>query len=74
MQLFNEKYADLVNLLQTAFNCPSPDQQEQAAAAYELALSSMRSLPGIANTIIKKAKEKHIKAGIPFQYALPAVS
>jgi hypothetical protein len=34
----------------------------------------MRSLPGIANTIIKKAKEKHIKAGIPFQYALPAVS
>lgn len=74
MKLFNEKYTDMINSLHQAFNCPSPEQQEQAAAAYDQAVSNMRSLPGIANTIIQKAKASNIKGGIPFQYAGPTVS
>lgn len=74
MKRFNESYTNMINLLHTAFNCPSADRQEQAAAAYEQALGIMRNMPNIANAIVQRAKASGIKAGIPFEYGGPSVS
>jgi len=74
MKRFNENYTRMINSLQTAFNCPSPQQQEQARAAYDLAVGNMRSMPNIAANIIQKAQEGGIKAGVPFEYAGPHTS
>ena len=71
MKRFNENYTNMVNLLHEAFNCPSPEQQEQAAAAYQQALDNMRNMPNIATAIVQKAQESSIKAGVPFEYTGP---
>jgi len=71
MKRFNESYTNTVNLLHEAFNCPSPEQQEQAAAAYQQALDNMRNMPNIATAIVQKAQESGIKAGVPFEYTGP---
>lgn len=68
MKRFNEKYTVMIDGLQAAFNCRDPEQEPQAKAAYEEAVSAMRDLPGISDSIISKAKEAGVKAGIPFQY------
>ncbi|MFN0126727.1 MAG: ferritin-like domain-containing protein [Verrucomicrobiales bacterium] len=68
MKRFNEKYTAMIDGLQAAFNCPSPEQEPVATAAYDEAISAMRDMPGIAGAIIRKAKEANIKAGLPFQY------
>ena len=31
MKRFNEKYTKMINLLQVAFNCPAPEQQERGS-------------------------------------------
>jgi rubrerythrin len=69
MKRFNEKYTKMVNLLQAAFNCPRPDQQDQALAAYNEAIGIMRGLGNTAGLIVQKAQAQKIKAGIPFEYA-----
>jgi rubrerythrin len=74
MKRFNEKYTKMINSLQSAFNCPSPDQQDQALAAYDNAISIMQSIGNTAGLIVQKAQESGIKAGIPFEYAEPATS
>jgi rubrerythrin len=74
MRRFNEKYTRMINLLQDAFNCPSPEQQGQAVAAYGEALQIMRTIAITTSLIIQRAQEKEIKAGIPFEYAGPAMS
>lgn len=71
LKRFNENYTKMVNFLQEAFNCPGPQQEEQAAAAYDQAVSVMRNMPNIATAIVQKAQENSIKAGMPFEYAGP---
>jgi hypothetical protein len=72
MKLFNDKYSSMINSLHQAFNCPGPEQQEQAAEAYAQALDTMRTMPNVATAIIQKAKEKNIKAGLPFEFTGPS--
>lgn len=74
MKRFNEKYTKMVNLLQAAFNCPSPDQQDQALADYDEAIGIMRGIGNTASLIVQRAQESGIKAGIPFEYAGPVTS
>jgi hypothetical protein len=74
MKRFNEKYTKMINLLQSAFNCPSPEEQDQALAAYDEAIGIMRTIGNTAGLIIQKAQESGIKAGIPFEYAGPAIA
>jgi hypothetical protein len=74
MKRFNNDYTSMINFLQQAFNCSSPAQAEQAAEAYDQALGIMRSLPNTASAIIRNAQVNRIKAGIPFEYAGPAVA
>lgn len=69
MKRFNQIYTDMIDALQEAFNCPSPQQQEQAAAAYDRAVGQMRQLPSVASAIVQKAQERGIKGGLPFEYA-----
>jgi hypothetical protein len=64
----------MVDLLQQAFNCPSPQQADQAAAAYDQALGIMRNLSNRASSIIQKAQASGIKGGIPFEYGGPAIA
>ena len=71
MKRFNVIYTSMINSLQEAFNCPSPQQQDQAAAAYDQAVSQMRQLPSVASAIVQKAQEGGIKGGLPFEYAGP---
>lgn len=72
MKLFNDSYTSMINSLHQAFNCPGPDQQEQAKEAYSQALDTMRTMPNVATAIIQKAKEKNIKAGVPFEFTGPS--
>ena len=72
MKIFNDTYTSMVNSLHQAFNCPGPDQQEQAKAAYEDALGTMRVMPNVASAIIRNAKAKNIKAGVPFEFGGPS--
>jgi rubrerythrin len=74
MNNFNNDYTDMVNSLQQAFNCSSPEQAGQAEAAYNQALDIMRSLPNTANAIIQRAQVNRIKDGVPFEYAGPAIA
>jgi rubrerythrin len=74
MKSFNEKYTGMINLLQSAFNCPGPAQKDQAEAAYQDALRVMRSIGNTASLIVQEAEANHIKAGIPFEYAGPGIS
>jgi len=71
MKRFNASYTNTINFLHAAFNCPSPEQAEEAEAAYQQALGHMRNMENIASAIIQKAKEGGIKAGIPFEYTGP---
>jgi rubrerythrin len=72
MKLFNDSYTSMINSLHQAFNCPGPEQQEQATEAYFQALDTMRNMPNVASAIIQKAKEKNIKAGVPFEFTGPS--
>jgi rubrerythrin len=74
MKRFNENFTNMVNLLHEAFNCPSPEQQDQAVAAYDQAVGIMRNMPNIANAIVQRAQASGIKGGIPFEYAGPPSS
>jgi rubrerythrin len=74
MERFNREYTSMVNALQVAFNCPRPEQQAQAVAAFDEALGFMRNMPNNASAIIQKARESGIKGGIPFEYAGPVTS
>jgi len=74
MKRFNRSYTNMINFLQQAFNCPSPDQQEQARVAYDQAVGIMRNIPNIANAIVQRAQASGIKGGMPFEYAGPAVA
>jgi hypothetical protein len=74
MKQFNEKYTKLINLLQTAFNCPDPAQQDRSLTAYNDAIGIMRSIGNTANRIVQEAEDNSIKAGIPFEYGGPATS
>jgi rubrerythrin len=74
MKSFNEKYTKMIDLLQSAFNCASPAQRDQAEAAYQDALRIMRSIGNTASLIVQEAEDNHIKAGIPFEYAGPGIS
>lgn len=74
MKRFNEEYTKMINLLQEAFNCPKPEQQEQAVAAFDQAVGIMRNMPNNASAIVQKAQESGIKGGIPFEYAGPVTS
>jgi rubrerythrin len=68
MKRFNEKYTATIDFHQAAFNCPAPDQEQAAKAAYQNAIDLMRSMHENTTAIIHYAKESGIKAGIPFQY------
>lgn len=68
MQRFNKRYTEMVDDLQTAFNCTSPDQQQQAKDAYQRSIDAMRSMTSAASNIVGAAGRLGIKAGIPFQY------
>jgi Ferritin-like len=74
MQFFNENYTQMINLLQRAFNCPSPEQEQQSKAAAESAIDNMRSMQGLATAIVGSAQSSGIKAGIPFEYGGPPTS
>ncbi len=74
MERFNREYTSMINSLQVAFNCPKPEQQEQAVAAFNEALGFMRNMPNNASAIVQKAQESGIKGGIPFEYAGPATT
>ncbi|MDA9406496.1 hypothetical protein XH98_34210 [Bradyrhizobium sp. CCBAU 51745] len=74
MKAFNEKYSKMINLLHSAFNCPSPAQQDGAVAAYQDALRIMRSIGNAASLIVQEADNNHIKAGVPFEYAGPDIA
>jgi hypothetical protein len=62
MKRFNNDYTSMINFLQQAFNCSSPEQAGQAAEAYDQALGIMRSLPNTASAIIQNAQMNHINA------------
>jgi ferritin-like protein len=74
MKSFNEKYTKMINLLHSAFNCPSPAQLDQAATDYQGALRIMRGLATAASLIVQAADKNHIKAGVPFEYAGPEIA
>jgi hypothetical protein len=74
MKRFNENYTRMINFLQEAFNCPNPQQHEQAVAAYDQAVGIMRNMPNIATAIVQKARESSVKGGMPFEYAGPPSS
>ncbi|WP_407114171.1 ferritin-like domain-containing protein [Bradyrhizobium sp. LMG 9283] len=71
MTRFNDYYASMINALQQAFNCPAPDQQAQAKAAYDDAMATMQTMPNVASAIIQSAQQKGVKAGIPFEFPKP---
>jgi hypothetical protein len=71
MKRFNDSYSSMINALHQAFNCPAPDQQQQATEAYFQALDTMRNMPNVATAIVQKAKENNIKAGVPFEFTGP---
>jgi len=68
MDRFNDTYTTMVNALQSAFNCPSPDQQNKSKSDFETAISSMRRMTNLASAIMQKAKDLGVKAGAPFEY------
>jgi len=68
MKRFNKRYTEMVDFLKTAFNCPSPDQEQKSKEAYGAAIGLMRNMPSAASNIVGAAKRDGIKAGIPFQY------
>jgi hypothetical protein len=68
MKRFNDNYTRMIDFLEAAFNCPSPDQQDVAKEAYQDSIDIMRGMHSIATAIIRNAKEAGIRAGIPFQY------
>nr|CAA6830739.1 MAG: Unknown protein [uncultured Thiotrichaceae bacterium] len=71
MLRFNKEYSKMVDYLQLAFNCPGPEQKEEAGAAYKASLQIMRKMDGRAGKIIRAAARVEggdVKAGIPFQY------
>jgi hypothetical protein len=68
MRRFNDNYRGMIGSLQQAFNCPSPEQQGQATAAYGEAVGAMRRMPNLASAIIREAEDNGIKGGIPFEY------
>ncbi len=68
MKRFNKSYTEMIDQLQTAFNCPSPEQEQQAKDAYQTSIEIMRRMPGLASAIVQAADALGIKAGIPFQY------
>ena len=70
MNEFNKKYTQMVDHLHSAFNCPSSNQQQQAAEEYESSLQIMRGLQNKSSQIISAAAQAGVKAGIPFQYGL----
>jgi rubrerythrin len=74
MKFFNDDYTKMINLLQAAFNCPSPQRKDQAAEAYKQAVQIMRSLPHTAGAIVRQAHTSNIKGGVPFEYAGPDIS
>jgi rubrerythrin len=74
MKRFNDNYTSMINSLQGAFNCPSPDQQEQAMGAYDQAVGIMRNMANTASAIVQKAEENKIKAGVPFEFTRPPTS
>ena len=74
MKLFNDDYTNMINSLQTAFNCPSPQQKDQADAAYVNAVGIMRHMSNRASAIIQNAQANKIKGGVPFEYAGPVVA
>lgn len=71
MQRFNAQYTEMINLLQAAFNCPSPQEKAQAKEAYDEAISVMRRMGNSASAIINEARQNNVKAGIPFEFAGP---
>jgi len=71
MKLLNDKYTAMINDLQTAFNCPTPQDSENAAAAYGRAIGVMRRMTTNAGAIVRAARNAGIKAGLPFEYLGP---
>ena len=67
MKGFNGIYTSMINSLETAFNCPTLEQKEQA---YEEAKVNMQQMIAAAGAILHYAKLDRVKAGIPFEYAL----
>jgi hypothetical protein len=74
MKRFNKNYTKMINLLHAAFNCPSPQQEEEARTAYDQAVGIMQNMANVANTIIQKAQASGTKGGIPFEYAGPDIA
>jgi hypothetical protein len=68
MDRFNKRYSDMINKMEVAFNCESPDQEEAAKAAYKASIGDMRSMVSAASNVIGAAARKGIVAGLPFQY------
>ncbi|MGO7860193.1 ferritin-like protein [Rhizobium ruizarguesonis] len=68
MREFGKQYTALVDYLHAAFNCPAPDKQSEADAAYEQAMGVMRRLRNSASSIIRKAQQEGVNGGLPFKY------
>lgn len=68
MKRFNTKYTEMIDFLHTAFNCPTPEQEQQSKDAYQNSINLMRRMTGLAGKIVRAAETENVKAGIPFQY------
>lgn len=68
MKRFNERYTEMIDQLQLAFNCPDPAHAQDSDDAYDVAIGLMRNMPSAASAIVETANRKGVKAGIPFQY------
>ena len=68
MKRFNTRYTEMIDSLQTAFNCPSLEQVAEAKRNYDKSIGIMRNMPSAASNIVRVAEYLGIKAGIPFQY------
>lgn len=76
MSYFNEQYTRMVDLLQSAFNCPDPAQVPSKDQDYKESIRIMRGLTNIARVIAETAEEDGVIAGIPFEYetSSPSIS
>ena len=71
MKRFNKSYTNMVNLLQQAFNCPGPKQQEQARDSYDQAVGIMRNMPNIATCHRSESASKRHKGRHPLRVRRP---
>lgn len=71
MKRLNDNYTTMINGLQAAFSCPTPQDKEKATVAYDRAISSMRLMANDATAIVQSARTSGVKAGLPFEYGGP---